>query len=604
LQTIDLANNTAAGTLTWNGKDAYWTYTSLPNGSVSATPHDFIPDRTIRFDSTNTTLISPTPGTGSQYHLTIEGFARASNPSDAFYGPWFNVDLYGDTGTAVTMGVGFTSHPYNPTNFDTALSSGTVSGSLGCKLQVQRWNQGYKDRITGALFTGGGPWGFERYDNHKHRTDITDHDDIQQWGCALTCLATAFKFAGVTVLPGGAVLNPGTLNAFMMRADQRGDFAPSGGVRFATTTPNVSSGLMWVNLDTSITSERLKEILCQGFPVIVRVTNAKGGKHYVLVTGSTEDGHFLISDPGHSDAAHKTLDVYGNQFEARGYVKPVRSLSNTANAYYSRSAARWLDADIADNRSALNFSVGDDADILVIDEAGRRTGFDSATQQILEEIPNSAYYRDSIADDDTEGPDIAFDHSINISQPAPGKYRVIVSGGKQGEYELLVNSFTEDGNAQLPFSASGIASIGSTSQYEIQFTPTPPPILLAEVNSTRAMALDSVTLVRDPFSIFTTQNFSPDHRTRLVLLVLNGDLFAGENVSAVIAQIEDAQHAVYPMPVEYIGKVPGFIWLTQIVVKLPDQMSDTGDALVSINLHGVASNKVVIKMKSAAAISP
>ncbi|MFL6227644.1 MAG: hypothetical protein ACJ741_02565 [Pyrinomonadaceae bacterium] len=129
LQAVDLAHNTAAGTLTWNGRDAYWTYTILPNGNLSPTPHDFIPNRTIQFGSANTTLTSTCNQDSLNFHLSINGAANAPNPSDAFYGPRINVDLNAYTGTVSSTGVGFSANPYNPANFDTALSSGVVSGN-------------------------------------------------------------------------------------------------------------------------------------------------------------------------------------------------------------------------------------------------------------------------------------------------------------------------------------------------------------------------------------------------------------------------------------------------------------------------------------------
>src|SRR5437762_4075632 len=126
LQTIDADAKTASGTLTWNGKDIYWTYTFDSNGVIlTANPHDFIPNRTITFDSSNTTLTAPGPGTGPQYGLVIDGTAHAPNPSDAFYGPWFSIALFPD-GTAMSFGNGFLTHPYNPANFATGLNSGDL----------------------------------------------------------------------------------------------------------------------------------------------------------------------------------------------------------------------------------------------------------------------------------------------------------------------------------------------------------------------------------------------------------------------------------------------------------------------------------------------
>lgn len=129
----------------------------------------------------------------------------------------------------------------------------------------------------------------------------------------------------------------------------------------------------------------------------------------------------------------------------------------------------------------------------------------------------------------------------------------------------------------------------------VNFTSIANPILLIEENSSRAIALDSVTFWRDPFSLLTTHNFSADQRTRIVLFAANVDLIAGENISVLTAQAEDSQQRLLPLTVEYVGKVPNFNWLTQITVRLPDGLA--GDIRVSINLRGVVSNKALISIK-------
>lgn len=124
---------------------------------------------------------------------------------------------------------------------------------------------------------------------------------------------------------------------------------------------------------------------------------------------------------------------------------------------------------------------------------------------------------------------------------------------------------------------------------------TAPPMLLTEENTNRAVALDSVTFMRDPFPLTTTNNFSADHRTRVTLFAVNLELLSGENISVVTAQAEDAAHKLYPLQVEYVGKVPAFDWLTQVVVKLPD--AGAGDFWVTISLRGAASNKALIGIR-------
>ena len=128
-------------------------------------------------------------------------------------------------------------------------------------------------------------------------------------------------------------------------------------------------------------------------------------------------------------------------------------------------------------------------------------------------------------------------------------------------------------------------------------TPTPAPILLVEANSTSGIALDSVTWLRDPFSVFTSHNFSADGRTRIMLFAMNVELQPGENIPIVTAQAEDSQQTVYPLIVEYVGNVPNLNWLAQICVRLPDNLANAGNVMVSIKVRGLQSNKVLINIK-------
>ena len=126
-------------------------------------------------------------------------------------------------------------------------------------------------------------------------------------------------------------------------------------------------------------------------------------------------------------------------------------------------------------------------------------------------------------------------------------------------------------------------------------TPTPVPVLLTEENSNRAIALDSVTFWRDPFSLFAGHNFSLDGRTRIMLFATNVEFKPGEDASILSVQAEDSQHSILPLTVEYVGRVPNFDWLTQINIRLPDNV--VGDILISIKLRGVQSNKVLVAIR-------
>jgi len=123
------------------------------------------------------------------------------------------------------------------------------------------------------------------------------------------------------------------------------------------------------------------------------------------------------------------------------------------------------------------------------------------------------------------------------------------------------------------------------------------PQLLIDVADGRAVALDSVTLTKEPFSVVAEHFLAADQRTRLLLLGVNLELKFGESVSAITAQAEDSQQRIYLLPVESVRSVPNFPWLVELTVKLPDELQGVGDVLVSVSLRGSKSNKVPFKIK-------
>ena len=62
-------------------------------------------------------------------------------------------------------------------------------------------------------------------------------------------------------------------------------------------------------------------------------------------------------------------------------------------------------------------------------------------------------------------------------------------------------------------------------------------------------------------------------------------MLPGENASALTARAEDAALNLYPLAVEFVGKVPGFDWLTEVVVRLPDNTPAAQSLFVSVTLH-------------------
>ena len=136
--------------------------------------------------------------------------------------------------------------------------------------------------------------------------------------------------------------------------------------------------------------------------------------------------------------------------------------------------------------------------------------------------------------------------------------------------------------------------------------PQQSPVLFSvSATSNRAVALESVSMRAEPFSLSSEANFSPnDPRTRIELFCMNLDLLAGEGANALTADAEDAAHNHYSMNVEYVGQVPplvdsngnitsDFRGIYMVIVRLNDLMpGDPGDVLIRLNLHGMSSNRV------------
>ncbi|MEK6336497.1 MAG: DUF1800 family protein [Acidobacteriota bacterium] len=123
---------------------------------------------------------------------------------------------------------------------------------------------------------------------------------------------------------------------------------------------------------------------------------------------------------------------------------------------------------------------------------------------------------------------------------------------------------------------------------------TSPLLFSVSDTSTRAVALETVSMTAEPFSLNAGANFNPnDPRTRISLFCMNLDLLAGEGVNALSVDAEDGAHAHYPLKVEYVSTVPNFPGVYMVVVRLNDFMTGSlGDVLIRLNLHGVGSNRV------------
>ncbi|HEX5707243.1 MAG TPA: hypothetical protein VFX96_08105 [Pyrinomonadaceae bacterium] len=123
------------------------------------------------------------------------------------------------------------------------------------------------------------------------------------------------------------------------------------------------------------------------------------------------------------------------------------------------------------------------------------------------------------------------------------------------------------------------------------------PVLVAVEGTERAVALEPVTRLREPFPFSQPINFGADARTRVMLFARGVELLPGESLSVVSADAEDADGGRHQLSVERVDRVPGFDWMCSVVVRLGDSLAGvSGDLLVGISVRGVASNRVRISL--------
>ena len=121
-----------------------------------------------------------------------------------------------------------------------------------------------------------------------------------------------------------------------------------------------------------------------------------------------------------------------------------------------------------------------------------------------------------------------------------------------------------------------------------------PPQLLTDPVNSRAVALESVTLMTEPFPLVAEHPLSLGQPTRLLLFGLN---LNPEDLPALTVQAEDSQQRIYVLPVESVRSVPNVAWLTQVAVKLTGELQGIDEVWLSVSVKGVRSNKVPVKLR-------
>jgi uncharacterized protein (TIGR03437 family) len=198
-----------------------------------------------------------------------------------------------------------------------------------------------------------------------------------------------------------------------------------------------------------------------------------------------------------------------------------------------------------------------------------------------------------------------------VTQAQPVTFTVAASGTTPFGYQWQRNTVNISGATSQSYTipSTGLAdngakfrcvvsnSFGTATSNEATLTVQTALLLQTDDTSDHAISFDSITMMRDPYPLTNSFTLNSDKRTRVMLFAVNLDLLAGENSSAVTARALDAQMMLHPLTVEFVGKVPGFAWLTEVIVILPADLPAGQEVLVSVTYHTQTSNQVRFKIK-------
>ena len=289
-------------------------------------------------------------------------------------------------------------HTNTPANWvDNISVAYTLSSSVGVPLLLQTSS----------------PWATDTYGNYPAGDTV---NTIRQWGCFMTSAAMITNYWGQRGQPSFQT-DPRQLNSWLR--SHSGYDRDNGVVHcsvYAYASQNGVS-MYYRGAQAGRNDSVLDNYLTSGNPVIIGVnlkTDPLSGRvypgHYVVATGKAVVGDqptYTINDPvyGQTTLAEKWSGEYSNITLFSGTLADARNLCISAHS---------------------------PVELLVTDALGRKAGYEAATSTYWNDIPESAYFLDSLAADDGAAGEPPLVKVLVINGVTDGAYTVTVQRTGEG----------------------------------------------------------------------------------------------------------------------------------------------------------------------------
>jgi len=277
-------------------------------------------------------------------------------------------------------------------------------------------------------------------------------------------------------------------------------------------------------------------------------------------------------DDGFSGTA--TLQITSNDQGHTGAGGPQTTTTNLSIHVRRRGDAVFVRA---------VYDVNEDGDLAII--TLRRTGGSTGTTTVNYSTSNGTATSGASC-----GPGVDYlPASGSLSFDAgttDGSFTVKICNDSANEENETINlTLTNGGSPGTPYTATLIIKNDEM------------PVLLTDEFTAYAIALDLVNQTRDSFSLTNPFNLSTDQRRRVSLFVWRLGVLPGDTNSSVSVTARDDEGRSYEFPVEALTPVLAVDDVTQVVVRLPDNVIGAPrDLRTRVTLRGVTTNEALVKI--------